>query len=370
MTVSSPFIVAIPEVVLDDLRERLARTRWPDALDGVGWRLGAEPGFLRRLCEHWQERFDWGAAEARLNALPQQRVEMDSVVLHVVHARSDAADAAPLLLANGWPSSIFEYVSVIPRLAEAGFHVVAPALPGYGFSGQPTAPGMNATRIADLFAGLMSALGYDRFIAHGSDMGAGVVEQLRRRHPGRLPGVHFINVYWGYPPPPDPTPEEQAYLAQVPAWQLAEGAYAMLHGTKPQTLAPALNDSPAGLAAWIVEKVQAWTDGGVEASIGLDELCATLTLYWATGTIGSSMRLYAEAFADHEAQAPPERGTVPVGVLVCPKDILPAPRAWGERWLNIVRWTEAERGGHFPAWEAPERFVADLRAFADMLDPM
>lgn len=360
-----PFRADTPQPILDDLGERLARTRWPDQLAGGAWRLGTDLGFLQRLCEHWRTRFDWRAQEVRLNALPQVRAVIDGVGLHVVHARSGVAGAVPLLLTNGWPSSVFEYVGIIPRLTAAGFDVVAPALPGYGFSDRPAESGMNLTRIAGLFAKLMGELGYDRFLAHGSDMGAGVVEAMRRDHAGRLIGVHFSNVYWRYPKPNDPSPEEQAYLGEIKRWTAAEGAYAMLQGTKPQTLAYALNDSPAGLGGWIVEKFAAWSDGDVEQVYGLDGLCANLTLYWATGTIGSSCRLYAETFADPVTQVPPERGSVPTGVIVFPRDILPAPRAWGERWLNLVHWTVAPRGGHFPAWETPDLLAADLRAFAD-----
>lgn len=364
-----PFRSETPGAALADLRARLAATRWPDQLEGDPWRLGTDRAFLRKLCAHWGGAFDWRAQEATLNALSQFRATVDGVGLHLVHARADAPDATPLLLTNGWPSSIFEYLDLIPRLTDAGFHVVAPALPGYGWSDRPTAPGMNSTRIGDLFAELMTGLGYDRFLAHGSDMGAGVVEAIRRRRPDRLLGVHFSNVYWAYPPPDDPSPEEKAYLETVQGWIQSEGAYAMLHGTRPQTLSYALNDSPAGLAGWIIEKVQAWSDGDAKAVYGLDALCANLTVYWLTQTIGSSMRLYAEAFADKDAQQPPEKGDVPVGVIVFPKDILPAPRAWGERWLNLTHWTEAPRGGHFPAWETPDLLADDLTAFRDGLSP-
>lgn len=209
MTVE-PFSIAVPDAALDDLRDRLGRTRWPDQLAGQGWQLGAELGFVQRLCEHWRTRFDWRATEARLNALPQVRAIVDGVGLHAVHARSDVPGAVPLLIANGWPSSILEYLDLIPRLTAAGFHVVAPALPGYGFSDRPTAPGTNLTRIAGLFAELMGELGYDRFLMHGSDMGAGVAERMRVHHPGRLLGVHFSNVTWRYPKPDDPSPAEQS----------------------------------------------------------------------------------------------------------------------------------------------------------------
>lgn len=363
----APFQALVDQAILDNLKARLQDTRWPDAVEGVGWQLGSEPGFMKRLCSYWSEHFDWRVTEARLNGFSQFRAEVKGIGLHLIHAHSDAPNATPLLLTNGWPSSIFEYLDIIPHLTKAGFHVVAPALPGYGFSERPTVPGMNSTRIADLFADLMTGLRYERFLAHGSDMGAGVVEQMRRRHAAQLIGVHFSNVYWGYPKPDDALPEEQEYLGRMQGWNFAEGAYAMMHGTKPQTLSYSLNDSPAGLAGWIVEKFVAWSDGDVEQTFGLDGLCANLTLYWATQTIGSSIRLYAEAFSDAAARRPPARGEVPVGVIVFPKDILPAPRAWGERWLNLQHWTEAPHGGHFPAWEAPNLLAADLRAFADTL---
>ncbi|MCP3392367.1 epoxide hydrolase [Bradyrhizobium sp. CCGB12] len=359
------FSANISDDVIEDLRSRLRRTRWPDQLEGQDWRQGTELSFLQRFCEYWAERFNWREAELQLNALPQFRAVVDSVGLHLVHVRSEKPDAVPLLLVNGWPSSIFEYLHVIPRLTAAGFHVVAPALPGYGFSDRPTKPGMNGTRISALFVTLMSDLGYKRFVAHGSDWGSLVVDRIRRHHPGRLLGMHLSNVFWNYPHPKYPTPEEQAYFGKAQGWQFAEGAYALIQGTKPQTLSYGLHDSPAGLAAWIIEKYRSWSDGDVEQRYGLDALCANLTLYWATGTIGSSMRLYAESFSDPEGRIPPERGTVPVGVTVFPKDILPAPRSWGERWFNIVHWSEAASGGHFGAWDEPEQFVHDIRTFAD-----
>lgn len=362
-----PFQVAISDDVLDDLRSRLRRTRWPDQVEGQNWRQGTELGFLRGLCNYWAEHFDWKDAEARLNALPQFRTVIDGVGLYLIHARSTAPNAVPLLLLNGWPSSIFEYLDAIPLLTKAGFHVVAPALPGYGFSDRPTQLGMNGPRIADLFTALMSELGYERFLAHGSDWGGLVVDRIRSRHPERLIGAHLSNVHSNYPHPESPTPDEQAFLGQAQFWNFAEGAYAMIQGTKPQTLSYGLNDSPAGLASWIVEKFRTWSDGDLEKAYGLDGLCANLTLYWATETIASSTRLYAEVFADPEMRVPPKHNTVPVGVIVFPADILPAPRAWGERWFNIVHWTKASRGGHFGAWEAPELLVQDLRTFADLV---
>lgn len=356
--------LSLPDDLLNDLRLRLRRTRWPDQINGQEWRQGAELGFLQQLCEHWSERFDWRAQEARLNAFPQFRGSVDGIGIHFVHAPSEKPGGVPLLLTNGWPSSIFEYLHVIPRLTAAGFDVVAPALPGYGLSDRSVEPGMSATRIASLFARLMGLLGYDRFVAHGSDWGSLVVDRLRRHHANKLFGVHFSNVHWGYPRPDDLTADEQAYLGRAQKWQFAEGAYALIQGTKPQTLSYGLNDSPAGLAAWIIEKLRSWSGGDIEHVYGLDELCANLTLYWATETIRSSIQLYAETFSDPESHTPPERGSVPVGVIVFPDDILPAPRAWGERWFNIVHWSEAPSGGHFGAWEEPEFFARDLVAFS------
>ena len=303
-----------------------------------------------------------------MNLLPQFRAEVDGTGLHFVHARSERTDAVPLLLMNGWPSSILEYWEIIPKLTQAGFHVFAPTLPGFGFSDCPQRSGTNARRIATLFVTLLEDLGYARFIAHGSDIGAGVLEQIRRRFPERLTGAHFSNVHWAYPRPSDPSPEEQAYFANTDAWVASEGAYSALQRTKPQTLAYALNDSPVGLAAWILEKFHSWTDGDPEEVFGLDALCANLTLYWATQTIGSSVRLYAESARDKLASTPPpERGAVPTGVIRFPKDIMPAPRAWGERWLNLVHWTEAPHGGHFPAWEVPDILAHDLTNFRDVI---
>lgn len=363
-----PFRSNISQEVLDDLRNRLANTRWPDQISGQDWQQGTDLSFLRKVCKYWATDFDWRDAENRLNALPQFRAVIEGTGIHLVHVRSKKPDAVPLLLTNGWPSSIFEYLEVIPKLTDAGFHVVAPALPGYGFSDRPKQLGMNGTRIAGLFAGLMAELGYQRFLAHGSDWGALVVNRLRQHHAERLLGIHLSNVHSSYPRPENLSPEEQAFLGQAQGWQFKEGAYAMIQGTKPQTLTYGLNDSPAGLAGWTVEKFSTWSDGDIEQAYGLDGICANLTLYWATETIGSSIQMYAEAFHDPEMQTVPRRGNVPVGVIVFAKDRPRATRAWGERWFNIVHWTDAPRGGHFGAWEDPETFTKDLQDFAALID--
>lgn len=362
----TPFAIAIDDAVLDDLRDRLDRTRFPDALDGVGWDYGTPADVLRDWCGRWRA-FDWRAQERRLNQLAQGVFTVDGVNLHFVHMRAEDDGAVPLLLMNGWPSTFAEFSRVVAPLTRPsgrgggrGFHVVIPSLPGYGFSSRPTEPGWAATRTAQAVAALMTELGYDRFGVHGSDLGAGVILALAGVAPERVIALHSANVYWGYPPPDDVSPAEAAYLDASKAWQQSEGAYALLQGTKPQTLSPALNDSPAGLASWVLEKWNAWSDGGLDAH-DPDDLLTTLTIYWATQTIGSSMRFYRESFQDPGTHRL-GRSETPAGVLVSPAEINPAPRAWGERWLNIVRWTESPRGGHFPALEVPGLFVDDLRA--------
>ncbi|SEE31952.1 Pimeloyl-ACP methyl ester carboxylesterase [Rhizobiales bacterium GAS191] len=359
----TPFTIDIPDVVLDDLRSRLDRTRFADALEGTGWDWGMNAAALQILVRHWRD-FDWRAAEAAINEVPAFQARIDGVGLHVVHVRGEGKRRLPIILTNGWPSCYTELLPLIPLLTREreglSFDVVIPSLPGYGFSKKPTAPGMNITRIADLWAKLMTILGYERFLAHGSDMGAGVVERLRANHAERMIGVHMVNVFSGYPQPDDPSAEERAFLESVPQWRMSEGAYAMLHATKPQTIAAALMDSPAGLAAWIGEKFAGWSDGD---TISLDALCTVLTIYWATGTIASSQRLYREAFADAGAMSPPPKSGPPLGVVIFPRDILPAPRAWGERWFETAQWTVMPRGGHFPGFEVPHLLAADIRAF-------
>ncbi|OJH42512.1 epoxide hydrolase family protein [Cystobacter ferrugineus] len=367
-----PYTVAVPDAVLEDLRTRLERTRLTDTVEGGGWDWGMDPDALRTLLDHWRG-FDWRAAEAAINAVPAFRAKLDGLGLHFVHVRGEGERRLPILLTNGWPSCFTECLPLVPLLTREvdglSFDVVIPSLPGYGFSDRPRAPGMNITRIAGLWAKLMAGLGYDRFLAHGSDMGAGVVERLRANHAGQLLGIHMVNVNWFYPPPDGLSSEEKDYLQRARQWQMREGAYSMLHGSKPRTIAVGLNDSPAGLAAWIGEKFHGWTDGGgrLDGAVSLDALCTVLTIYWVTGTIGSSQWLYREAFTDAGVMSPPPKQGVPVGVAIFPKDILPAPRAWGERWLDIQRWTELPRGGHFPGFETPELLAGDIRGFAKEL---
>jgi pimeloyl-ACP methyl ester carboxylesterase len=367
-----PFTVAIADDVLDDLKQRIAQARIPQGVDEAGWTEGMDGDALRTVLTHWRD-FDWPTAQATINRVPAYRAEIDGYDIHFIHVPGKGTSRVPLILTNGWPSCFTELLPLVPLLTEEinglSFDVVIPSLPGYGFSASPRERGTNISRIADIWSKLMSGLGYDRFVAHGSDMGSGVAERLRANHADRMMGIHLMNVNWFYPRPSDLTDEEEAYLNDAQQWQLHEGAYTMIHSSKPQTIASALNDSPAGLAAWIGEKFRGWSDGGgrIDGAIALDALCTVLTIYWATQTIGSSQRLYREAFTDAGVMLPPPKHGAPVGVAVFPYDIAPAPRSWGERWLDISHWTVMPRGGHFPGFEAPDLLAADIREFVARL---
>jgi len=365
----TPFTIAIDDADIDDLKARLLATRFPATIEGAGWDYGTDDAFLRRFVDYWANQFDWREAETRLNAIAQFIEEIDGEAVHFVHVRGRGDTNVPVLLTNGWPSNFVELLPLVPLLTEPvdglAFDVVIPSLPGYGFSSQPTRPGMNLTRIAPLWAELMTRLGYGRFLVSGSDMGAGAEMALVRDYPDRLIGAHYVNVYFGFPKPEDPSPEERDYFRRMDNWSFAEGAYAMIQGTRPATLAVALNDSPAGLASWILEKYRSWSDDGGDIlnAFELEDLATILSVYWFTRTIGSSIRLYKEAFTDSELTRKAQRHDVPHAILLPPADN-PAPRAWGERNLrNIVRWTELKQGGHFPALEVPDSMAHDIRAF-------
>ncbi len=367
------FAVNIPQATLDDVRDRLARTRWTDEVAGAGWDYGANLAYLRELTSYWRDRFDWRTQEQAINAFPHFRAIVDGVGIHFIHQRGTGDNPLPLVLLHGWPSSFWQMLKVIPLLTDPAAHggdaadsfdVVVPSLPGYGFSDRPAEPGMSVGRIADLCAALMAGeLGYARYAARGSDLGAGVLQQLALVHPDALIGLHLsgTNPYVGQVPD-DLTDAEKQFVANAQQWTMQEMAYAMEHSSKPQTLATGLNDSPAGLAAWLVEKFRRWSDcdGDVEARFSKDELLTNLTIYWATETINSSIRLYYET-ARHPGNW--GRVEVPTGMLMSPKDMFPTPRAWAERSYRVERWTEIPRGGHFLEWEEPELVVEDIRAF-------
>lgn len=360
MSTVTPFTIDVPQAELDDLRARLGATRWPDAVTD-DWSRGTAPSALRRLVDHWAGDFDWRAVERRLNTLEQ--VKVDGV--HAV--RAGTAGATPLLLVHGWPDSFLRFEKAIPLLAER-FDIVIPSIPGYGFSDRPTGP-MGPADVADRFADLMSALGHERFVVHGADIGATISEQVAMRHPDRVIGLLLGDVplrRLRALTPAELTGAEREWLAAAQAWDAAEGAYAHLQRTKPQTLAASLNDSPAGLASWFLEKFRAWTDedSDVFAHFTPDELAANLTIYWVTHTAGSAARYYQDVIA---ATLGNVAVTVPTGVAMFPNDLLAAPRESADRWFNVVRWTTLTRGGHFGPWEEPELWSAEVIAFTDQL---
>lgn len=372
-----PFLQRTAPAALEDLRTRLRATRWPDAPEDAGWSLGTDLDQLRDLVAHWAERFDWPAQEAALARLPRFRVPLGGLGIHFVHAKAvaPAGPVLPLVLSHGWPDSFWRYSKVIPLLTDPeahgadpadAFDVVVPDMPGFGYSDRPAGRPLDSIAVAGLWAELMTVLGYERFGAAGGDVGSHVSRYLALDHPDRVVAVHRTDgglpVFTG--DPADLTPEERTWMEDVAAWGGTEGAYAAIHRTKPQTAAFGLNDSPAGLAAWIVEKLRAWSDcgGDVERSFTKDEILTNITLYWLTGTIGSSMRMYSANAAIPPAQLA-RRVEVPSGFSIFAGDIVRPPRAWLERTTHMVRMTEPPRGGHFAAFEEPEIYAEELRAF-------
>jgi len=374
-----PFRIAVPDAVLTDLRERLARTRLPDEMPGSGWTYGTNLAYLRDLIAYWRDRYDWRAAEARLNALPQFRASVGGLGIHFIHARGVGPKPLPLVITHGWPGSVAEFQEIIGPLSDPARHggdpadafdVVAPSMPGYGFSDHPAEPGMQPDRIAALWAELMDGLGYRRFGAQGGDWGAMVTTYLGAKHADLVVGIH-LNLIIAFPedrknPPMDGvTQEEIADLMRMPEFLREETGYQRIQGTKPQTLAYALNDSPAGLAAWIVEKFRSWSDcdGNVERRFSKDQLLTNIMLYWVPETANSSCRLYYEA--QHAGMFPPAgfRVEVPTGCALFPGEMFKPPRVWAEKMFNVQRWTRFPSGGHFAAMEEPKAFVEDVRAF-------
>ena len=367
MSAPKPFRLQVPDSAVADLRDRLARTRLPDEPPLAPWSTGASVSYVRSLLDYWQNGFDWRAWEARLNGFPQFTLPVGGIDLHFIHAPSRRPDAMPLLLSHGWPGSVFEFHKIIPLLTEH-FTVVAPSLPGYTLSFKPGQPRFGAVEMAELFAELMSALGYRRFGAQGGDWGSFVTSVLGHRFPERITGIHLNLLPVRRDPAmlPNPDAEEKAYLAQLANFLKEETGYQWIQGTRPQTLAFALTDSPAGLAAWIVEKFRAWTDnaGNPEDAVSRDEMLANIALYWFTGAIGSSFWPYYARM--HGPWPIPDGATVPVpmGYAEFPKEILSPPRSLAARtYTDIRRWTRMPRGGHFAALEQPQALADDVIAF-------
>ncbi len=374
-----PFDIAVAQAALDDLHQRLSQTRWPDEIPGSGWNYGSNLTYMKDLIRYWQTTFDWQHQEQQLNTLPHFRTMIDGMGIHFVHERGNGPHPFPLILTHGWPSSFVEMLKILPMLTDPAryggdpadaFDVVIPSLPGYGFSDRPPRPEQGAdTRIADMWSRLMTdVLGYPRFGAHGGDVGGGVTCQLGRLYPQQVIGIHVLNVsvlpYLGADAPPLSN-QERTFLAERERWDAEEGAYAHIQHTRPQTLAYGLNDSPAGLAAWIVEKFRSWSDcdGEVERRFTKEELLTNISLYWLTQTINSSFGPYYADDDEGEALRKGERVEVPCAFALFPKNLEHPPRELAERGYNVQRWTQMPRGGHFPALEEPALLAEDLRAF-------
>jgi len=367
-----PFRIAASDAQLDDLRRRLRATRWPDAQTVDDWSQGIPLAYVQEVCAYWAEKYDWRAREARLNAFPQFRTAIDGLGIHFVHVRSPHAGALPLVMTHGWPGSVVEFLKVIGPLADPaahggavrdGFHVVCPSLPGYGFSDKPGRAGWGVERIGTAWAALMARLGYGRYVAQGGDWGSMVTTAVGIQDPEHCLGIH-LNMPVALPDPAtlgSPTPDEQAALAALQHYEQWDSGYSKQQSTRPQTLGYGLVDSPAGQAAWILEKFWAWTDcdGHPENVLSRDELLDNVMLYWLPATAASSARLYWESFR----QPGLAEVQVPTGCSIFPKEIIRCSRRWAEkRFRKLVYWNELPRGGHFAAFEQPDLFVQELRA--------
>jgi pimeloyl-ACP methyl ester carboxylesterase len=373
-----PFTLSIPDTQIADLKERLARTRFPDQAPDAPWAYGADLDYMKGLVEYWRTAFDWRDQEARLNAYPQFMVSMPDVDVHFLRVEGKGPDPMPLLLMHGWPGSVFEFVDIIPMLTDPArfggdpadaFTVIAPSLPGYGLSFKPGQKRFSIEDIARTFSSLMvDVLGFKRYGAQGGDYGAFTSSRLGYAHPENLVGIHInmIVIRRDLPPPASPTAEEAQYLVDLAEWMREETAYQVIQGTKPQTLAYGLTDSPAGLAAWIAEKFRTWTDndGTIESAISRDHMLADISLYWFTGAIGSSFWPYYARM--HAGWPIPDGGTiaVPTGYAAFPKEIIRPPRSLAEgMYKDIRRWTKMPKGGHFAAMEQPAALAEEIRAF-------
>ncbi len=373
----TPFQIAFPDSIFSDLKNRLAQTRWPDQAPGEEWQYGTSLAYLKDLTNYWRDSFDWRAQEARLNRFNHFRVPIAGIDLHFIHQQGVGPKPMPLLLSHGWPGSIVEFHKIIPMLtnpaayggdANDAFTVVAPSLPGYTLSFKPNQPRFGAVEMAGVFATLMKdVLGHDRYAAQGGDWGAFVTSRLAFDHPEQLHGIHLnlLGVRRDLTLADTGTDEEKQFIKELQFFLKEETGYQAIMGTKPQTLAFALTDSPVGLAAWIVEKFRSWSDcnGAIENAVSRDEMLSNITLYWATGAINSaSWPYYARA---HGPWPIPHgnRVAVPTAYAAFPKEILRPPRSIAERFYNIQRWTAMPKGGHFAALEQPQLLAEDIRAF-------
>ena len=375
----TPFKIDVPDAVLQDLNERLTRTRWPDEIPGSGWDYGSNLDYIKELVEYWRTKFDWRGQENLINSFSHFKTDVDGMVIHFIHEKGMGPNPMPLVITHGWPGTFFEMYKVIPMLSDPASHggdaadsfdVVAPSLPGFGFSDHAQDRGMEVQRVAGMWNKLMTQnLGYTKFAAQGGDIGSGVTARLGYAHADTLYGIHLTSITRPTPylgPGSSPlTDAEQALITQRDKWFADEGGYNHIQGTKPQPLAYGLNDSPAGLAAWVVEKYRTWSDcgGDVEKSYTKDELLTIVTIYWVTQTISSSTRMYYENQKAVWTMNRDEKVAAPAGMAMFPREISKPPREWGERSYDVRRWTEMTSGGHFAALEAPQLLAEEVRAF-------
>jgi epoxide hydrolase len=360
-----PFSINVPQSVLDDLQKRLARTRWAAEVENVGWDYGTNRAYLQSYTEYWQNQYDWRKHEAALNQFSQFRAEIDGTGIHFIHVRGKGENPTPIILTHGWPDSFYRFHKVIPMLNDpasfggdpaTSFDVVVPSIPGFGFSDRKP---MSEERIADLWVKLMNGLGYERFAAAGGDVGAIVTKSLGYKYPEVVTAIHLTDV--GYPTGQEDfstmSQPELEFAGFIQGWWMKEGAYAMIHMTKPQTLASGLNDSPVGMAAWMMTLI----GGDIEKRISRDELITNTMIYWVTQTIGSSIRSYYEGAQAEPLIKPGDRVEVPAAVAHAALDA-PLPREWAERNVNLKHFSEID-AGHFAAWENPKTFASDLQDF-------
>ena len=376
MPAFEPFRVDVSDDVLADLAQRLRRTRFPNAVEGAGWESGTDLEYLQELVSYWIDGFDWRAQEARINAFPQSTTTIDGQNVHLIHARSPEPGALPLLMVHGWPGSIVEFLDVIGPLTDPvahggdpadAFHVVAPSLPGYTFSGPTHEFGWNPRRMAEAFVEIMESLGHDRYGAQGGDWGSVITSNVADLAPDHVVGLH-LNFVVARPPAGEAaelTEEEKASLDRMQEFRRTGTGYQEIQGTKPQTLGYGLEDSPSGLAAWIVEKFRDWSDcdGDVERAFTKDQLLTNITAYWATATATSSTRLYHEMRRAGASALPAGFIGVPTGIANFPGEITQTPRSWIEGAYDVAYWSEMAEGGHFAAMQVPDLFVADVRRF-------
>jgi len=371
-----PFEIHFNESVVEDLKDRLSQTRWPNEIENTKWEAGANLAYLKELCDYWQHNYDWKKNETYLNSFQHYRSDIDGTGIHFIYEKAKGKRSVPVLLTHGYPDSFVRFLKLIPLLTAdengVSFDLVIPSIPGFGFSDKPVEPGMTPKRIASLFHKLMTEeLGYTKFLAQGGDWGSSITEQIAIEYPDALLGYHMTDIPYYHlfaVPPNDLTAPEKKFMEAGKKWQVKEGGYAMLQSSLPQTLGYGLNDSPAGLAAWIIEKFYRWSDcnGNLENCFSKDELLNNLNIYWLTQTINSANRIYYET----AQQAPPgnfKKIEVPAAITMYPKDLVIAPREYAERIYNVQQWTEMTKGGHFAAMEQPELFSEDIRKFANKI---